>query len=114
MKINRKGLLLLVALIVLTISAAALVAAQGSPPAPDTEEGSETESQVSASDVALTQEEAIAIAEAETGSTAAFVELERENSTALYSIELKDGSEVEVDANTGDILQVEGAGGGGD
>ena len=116
MKIHRKILLslLIAALLVMGVGAAVLVNAQDSQPGPDTgeteEEGGETESPASPSDAALTQDEAIAIAEAETGSTAAFVELENEGGSVIYSIELEDGSEVEVDANTGDILQVEGAG----
>ena len=120
MKINRKILLplLIAALLVLAVGAAVLVNAQDSQPGPDTGEadevGGESESQALPADVTLTQDEAIAIAEAERGSTAAAVELEGEGGHALYSIELEDGSEVEVDANTGDILQVEGAGSDGD
>jgi uncharacterized membrane protein YkoI len=110
MKINRKFLLALGGLIVLGIFAAALVAAQGSQPAPDTEEDGEEESLTSPSEAALSQDEAVAIAEQYTGSTAAFVELENEGGTVVYSVELEDGSEVEVDGNTGDILEVEGAG----
>jgi len=112
MKINRKVLLTLfiVTLVILGIGAAALVAAQGSQPDTDTEDDNETESVAAPSDTTLTQEEAIAIAEAETGSTTAFVELEKEGGFVIYSIELEDGSEVEIDANTGDILEVEGAG----
>lgn len=116
MRINRKILLplLIAALLILGISFAALVTAQDAPSAPDTaeteDEAGEAEDPASASDATLTQDEAIAIAEAETGSTAAFVELENEGGTVLYSVELADGSELEIDANTGDILQVEGAG----
>lgn len=114
MKNNRKTLLLIGALLILTITAGVLFAAQTTPNTPDDDEAGEVESQASASDATLSQDEAIAIAEAETGSTAAFVELERENGTVLYSVELEDGSEVEIDANTGDILEVEGAGADGD
>ncbi len=110
MKINRKTLLLVGALIILIVTAGILLAAQTLPPTPDDEEAGEVESQASASDAALSQDEAIAIAEDYTGSTAAYVELERENGTVVYSIELEDGSEVEVDGNTGDILEVEGVG----
>lgn len=114
MRINRKILLplLIVALLVLGIVGAVLVYA--SQPAPDTVEAEddegEVESQASASEATLTRDEAIAIAEAETGSTAAFVELENENNTLVYSVELEDGSEIEIDASTGDILEIEGAG----
>ncbi len=109
MTLNRKVLLALVALVIVSIFAGVLVAAQGSPPAPDTEADGEEESLASPSEAALTQDEAVAIAEEYTGSTAAFVELEHEGGTVVYSVGLEDGSEVEVDGNTGDILEVEGA-----
>lgn len=110
MKINRKTLLLVVALAILTVTTGVLFAAQTTPNTPDTEEEGEVESPASASDAALTEDEAVAIAEAHTGSTAAFVELERENGMVVYSIELEDGSEVEIDASNGDIVEEEGAG----
>jgi uncharacterized membrane protein YkoI len=111
MKVNRKVLLALVALVVLSIFAGVLVAAQAPQPVPDTEEDGEEESLASPSQAALTQDEAVAIAEEYAGSTAASVELEHEGGAVVYSVELEDGSEVEVDGNTGDILEVEGAGG---
>ena len=119
MRINRKtGLLLLAALLLLGISAAALTFAQDAGSAPDSgetevNEGG-SEGAVSASAVKLTEAEAIAIAEAKAHSTYTAVELESEDGVALYSIELKDDSEVEVDANTGVILQVEVPGSDGD
>ncbi len=120
MNINRRILLplFLIALIVLGIIGAVLVSAQDSRPAPDAAEtetnDGEADSPASPSEAALTQDQAVAIAEAYTGSTMAFVELENEGGVLKYSVELEDGSEVEVDANTGGILQVEGAGSAGD
>jgi uncharacterized membrane protein YkoI len=120
MHINCKVLLplILVALLLLGISAVALAGTQNLQSAPETAEiesnDGESESPASASEVKLTQDEAVAIAEAQVGSTAVYVELERENGVAKYSVELKNGAEVEVDAYTGAILETEGAGGDGD
>jgi uncharacterized membrane protein YkoI len=116
MRINQKNLplVLLVILLALGIIGAVWVSAQDTPAAPDATEteddGNEFESPGSPADTALTQDDAIAIAESHSGSAAAFVELENEGGILVYSIELEDGSEVEVDANTGDILEVEGPG----
>lgn len=118
MRINRKtGLALLLAvLMVLGISAVALAFAQNSGTVPDngdteiSDDGAESEGFISPSAVKLTEADAIAIAETKSGSTYTAVELEQEGGVASYSIELKNGSEIEVDANTGSILQVEGAG----
>jgi uncharacterized membrane protein YkoI len=56
----------------------------------------------------LTREDAIGIAEGEyPGETAHEVELEVEAGIAVYSVELSNGMELEIDANTGEILQTE-------
>lgn len=57
---------------------------------------------------ALSREDAIGIAEGEyPGETAHEVELEVEAGVAVYSVELSNGMELEIDANTGEILQTE-------
>jgi uncharacterized membrane protein YkoI len=49
----------------------------------------------------------IVIAEEELLSTVMFVELERENGQLVFEAELEDGSEIEIDAENGDILEIE-------
>lgn len=117
MRINRKTLLILGVVAILIVGVGGLVLAAQSNGLilnqNDDDNGSEigeNEGSATAADATLTQDEAIAIAEAERNSTATAIELEREHGKVIYSIELADGSEVEVDANTGDILQIEGAG----
>lgn len=57
---------------------------------------------------AITQEEAEAIALAQyPDAKVVATELENEGGTLLYSIELDNGAEVEVDANTGTVLPTE-------
>jgi uncharacterized membrane protein YkoI len=57
---------------------------------------------------AITQEEAEAIALAQyPGTKVVATELENEGGTLLYSIELDNGAEVELDANTGTVLPAE-------
>ena len=70
----------------------------------------ENESRLSPSEVTLSEAEAISIAESETGSSAGKVELERERRRAVYSIEMADGSEVELDADIGKIIEIEAPG----
>ncbi|MBC8172219.1 MAG: PepSY domain-containing protein [Anaerolineae bacterium] len=119
MHINQKSLIAIVLLTLLlgTMGGVALVAAQGKPSsidAPANQTGNDDEGEgetpASSSDAALTEAEAIAIAEAERSSKATFIELEHEAGLVVYSIELEDGSEVEVDASTGAILEIEGSG----
>ena len=60
------------------------------------------------SDPAITADEAKAAAlEAYPGTNAVEVELERENGTLVYEVELDNGLEVAVDANDGTILGTE-------
>lgn len=66
---------------------------------------------------AITEEEAKAAAlEAYPRATVVEVELERENGTLVYEVELDNGLEVAVDANNGSVLspEMEGAGAAGD
>ncbi len=56
----------------------------------------------------LTPDEAKAAAEAESpGATATDVSLEREGSVDVYEVQLDNGMEVEIDAATGEILEIE-------
>jgi uncharacterized membrane protein YkoI len=113
MRTNSKYLMitLLLILLVSAIGGAALVmAADATSLVPAFEEGEkegEDERPASASEARLTEAEAIAIAEAARSSTARYVELEREGGIVVYSIELEDGSEVELNADTGDIVEIE-------
>ena len=57
---------------------------------------------------ALSREEAVAIAEGEhPGATAHEVELDVEAGIVVYSVELSNGVELEIDANSGEVLQAE-------
>ena len=118
MRINQKISLAVVLLAILVVTAVggALVAAQdttspaGATIIQSSDDEGEKQTSASTSEAVLTEAEAVTIAEAERDSTATFVELEREGGIVVYSIELDDGSEVEVDATTGDILEIESAG----
>lgn len=56
----------------------------------------------------LTADEARTAAEAASpGATATDVELEREGSKDVYEVQLDNGMEVEIDAVTGEILEIE-------
>lgn len=118
MRINQKISLVVVLLAILVVTAVggALVAAQdttspaGATIIQSSDDEGEKQTSASTSEAVLTEAEAVTIAEAERDSTATFVELEREGGIVVYSIELDDGSEVEVDATTGDILEIESAG----
>ncbi|MEO5886201.1 MAG: PepSY domain-containing protein [Anaerolineales bacterium] len=69
---------------------------------------SQDNSAVSQDQAAITQEEAEAIALAQYPDAKVLAtELENEGGTLLYSIELDNGAEVEVDANTGTVLPAE-------
>ncbi len=60
-----------------------------------------------ASEATISAEEAIAIASAKVDGVAGSVELERENGRLLYEISFDSGYEVEVDAETGAVVEVE-------
>ena len=60
-----------------------------------------------AAEAALSIEEAIAIASEEVEGRAGEVELEREGGRLLYEIEFDSGYEVELDASTGEVVEVE-------
>ncbi len=110
MKINRWIALALIAVLVVGVMAAVTYTtfAQGS--GTDNDDASETQDNSTAlqGQAVITQEEAEAIALAEyPGANVAATELENEGGTLLYSIELDNGAEVELDANTGAILPTE-------
>jgi len=73
------------------------------------ERGSETHETVDANDkAAITTDQAIAAALAVHPNTAAVrTTLEKERGMLLYSVKLKSGQEVKVDANTGQVLKTE-------
>jgi len=82
--------------------------AQGS--GTDDDEASESQDSGAAlqGQAAITQEEAEAIALAQyPGAKVLATELENEGGTLLYSVELDNGAEVEVEANTGTVLPAE-------
>jgi uncharacterized membrane protein YkoI len=65
---------------------------------------------VMAASVELTEDEAKAIAEEETGGIAQSVTLEKEGGKQVYEVQVKTDqghAEVEIDANTGEVLEVE-------
>lgn len=58
----------------------------------------------------ISEEEARRIAEEETGGTATKVDMEKEGFTIVYEVQVetvKGRAEVEIDAKTGDVLEVE-------
>jgi len=83
---------------------------QGEAEEGDANEASESQDNGGAfqSQAAITQAEAEAIALAEyPGANVVATELENEGGILLYSVELDNGAEVEVDANTGAVLPSE-------
>jgi uncharacterized membrane protein YkoI len=73
------------------------------------------ESAALAAQAKITSEEAQTTAlSANPGTTVAKAELDNENGTLVYSVELSNGSEVKVDAGTGTILHTETGGDSGD
>ena len=61
-------------------------------------------------DAVITEEEAVAIAEENTGGTAISVELENEDGYLVYGVHIEKDSknyDVKVDAGTGEVLKVE-------
>ena len=110
MKINRWIALAAIALLVVAAMGAMTYTtfAQGS--GTDGDEASESQDSGAAlqGQAALTQEEAEAIALAQyPGTKVVATELENEGGTLLYSVELDNGAEVELDANTGAVLPAE-------
>lgn len=110
MKLNRWIALAAIALLVVGAlgAIAYIVFAQG--PGTDRDEASESQdnSAVLQDQAAITQEEAEAIALAQYPDAKVLAtELENEGGTLLYSIELDNSAEVEVDATTGTILPAE-------
>jgi uncharacterized membrane protein YkoI len=72
------------------------------------EDDDEDEASVSPDQAGITADEAKAAAEAaHPGAKALEVELENENNTIYYEVELDNGLEVEVDAANGNILSAE-------
>lgn len=97
-----------VALTVLVVAGGGLALAQDSGSSP-LEYGDDDS--ISPSNVSLSEEEAIDIATAEANGTVEEVELEREDGTPVYEVELvaSDGAETEVTvhANDGTVLEIE-------
>jgi uncharacterized membrane protein YkoI len=110
MKINRWIALAAIALLVVAAMGAITYTTFAQGPGTDGDDASESQDNGAAlqNQAAITQEEAEAIALAEyPGAKVTATELENEGGTLLYSVELDNGAEVEVDANTGTILPAE-------
>lgn len=58
-------------------------------------------------DATLTLDEVIAMAEAEIGGTAMNVELEREDGRLVFGVTTTSGFEIEYDASSGELLEIE-------
>ncbi|ACL26337.1 PepSY domain-containing protein [Chloroflexus aggregans] len=92
--------------------------AQEGPETPDAQEGPETpdadesaEAAALASKVAISEQQAVATAlAANPGATMVKVSLDDENGVIVYSVELDNGTDVKVDAITGQITSVDQAG----
>ena len=110
MKINRWIALAAIALLVVSAMGAITYTAFAQGPGTDGNDASESQDNGAAlqGQAALTQEEAEAIALAQyPGATVVATELENEGGTLLYSFDLDNGEEVEIDANTGVVLPAE-------
>lgn len=110
MKINRWIALALIALLVVGAMGAITYTtfAQGSGTDGDDASESQDGGATLQDQAAITQEDAEAIALAEyPGAKVTATELENEGGVLLYSVELNNGAEVEVDANTGAVLPAE-------
>lgn len=110
MKINRWIALAAIALLVVAAMGAISYTTFAQGPGGDGDEASESQDSGAAlqSQAAITREEAEAIALAEyPGTKVRATELENEGGTLLYSVELDNGAEVEIDANTGTVLPAE-------
>jgi uncharacterized membrane protein YkoI len=84
---------------VIVVLAAALVITAGASALALARSGGDT--------AALTEHEIVAIAEAESDGAVIGVEKETEGGTLVYEVAFDSGTEVEVDANTGEVLEVE-------
>lgn len=110
MKINRWIALALIAMLIVGVMTTITYTtfAQGS--GTDNDDASETQENSTAlqGQAVITQEEAEAIALAHhPGANVSATELENEGGTLLYSVELDNGAEVEVDATSGTVLPQE-------
>ncbi len=110
MKINRWIALVAIALLVVGALGAVVYSVYAQGPTADGEEASESEDNNPAlqDQTGITREEAESIALAQyPGASVLATELEKEGGRLLYSIELDNGAEVEMDANDGTILPAE-------
>jgi uncharacterized membrane protein YkoI len=115
MKINRWIVLTTIALLVVGAIGAVAYTAYAQGPTTDGNESSESQDNNPAlqGQAGITQEEAETIAlTGYPGAKVLGTELENEGGVLLYSIELDNGAEVEVDANAGTILPAEAESGG--
>jgi uncharacterized membrane protein YkoI len=115
MKINRWIALAAIALLVVGAMGAIVYNTYAQGPTTDGDEVSESQDNNPAlqGQAGITPEEAEAIALAQyPGAKVVATELENEGNVLLYSIELDNGAEVEVDANTGTVLPAETESGG--
>ena len=110
MKINRWIALIAIALLVVGAMGAITYTTFAQGPGTDGDEASESQDNGAAlqGQAAISQQEAEAIALAEyPGAKVLATELENEGRTLLYSIELDNGADVEVDAKDGTVLPAE-------
>lgn len=110
MKINRWIALALIALLAVGAVAAVGYTAYAQGGGTDSDDASESEESGAAlqGQTGITQEQAEAIAlKLHPGAKVTATELEREGGRLLYSIELDNGAEVELDANDGTVLPAE-------
>ena len=110
MKIKRWIALAGIALLVVTAMGVIVYNAYAQAPAQGGDDTSESQDNgvTLQRQAAISQEEAEAIALAQyPGAKVLATELENEGGTLLYSIELDNSAEVEVDANNGTVLPVE-------
>ena len=108
MKINKWIVRTMIALLVMIAMVAFTYNAFAQNAGVDDDDASESNSAALQSQAGITQEEANAIALAQyPGAKIVASELENEGGTLLYSFDLDNGEEVEVDANTGAVLPAE-------
>jgi len=80
--------------------------------AEEADEAGDAEEAIPADAASITEDQAIAAASNKAGGTVKSVSLDDEDGTIVYEVDYDDGTEVAVDANTGDVLKVEAAGAG--
>ena len=108
MKMNKWMMRTMIAVLVLTAMGAFTYNALAQNGGVDDDDASESNGADLQSQAGITQEEAEAIALAQyPGAKIIASELENENGTLLYSFDLDNGQEVELDANTGTVLPAE-------